>query len=69
MDSDTDVMVLPFLPSARDAEPVTIQAADEARRLVDKLEGTLRALGKLVVECGENNVLWGTDSIWYGSPQ
>src|SRR5262249_47239193 len=19
--------------------------------------------------CGENNVLWGTDSIWYGSPQ
>jgi predicted TIM-barrel fold metal-dependent hydrolase len=27
------------------------------------------ALGKLIVACGENNVLWGTDSIWYGSPQ
>jgi uncharacterized protein len=27
------------------------------------------ALGKLVKYCGENNVLWGTDSIWYGSPQ
>jgi hypothetical protein len=27
------------------------------------------ALGKLVRHCGENNVLWGTDSIWYGSPQ
>jgi predicted TIM-barrel fold metal-dependent hydrolase len=27
------------------------------------------ALGKLVRYCGENNVLWGTDSIWYGSPQ
>jgi hypothetical protein len=27
------------------------------------------ALGKLIKYCGENNVLWGTDSIWYGSPQ
>jgi uncharacterized protein len=44
MDSDTDVMVLSFVPSARDAEPVTIQAADEVRRLVDKLEGTHRLL-------------------------
>jgi len=26
-------------------------------------------LGKLLVHVGENNVLWGTDSIWYGSPQ
>ncbi len=26
-------------------------------------------IGKLVKYCGENNVLWGTDSIWYGSPQ
>ncbi len=44
MDSDTDVMVLSFVPSARDAEPVTIQAADEVRRIVDKLEGTHRLL-------------------------
>ncbi len=44
MDSDTDVMVLSFVPSSRDAEPVTIQAADEVRRLVDKLEGTHRLL-------------------------
>jgi predicted TIM-barrel fold metal-dependent hydrolase len=27
------------------------------------------ALGKLVRHVGEDNVLWGTDSIWYGSPQ
>jgi len=27
------------------------------------------ALGKLVKYCGADNVLWGTDSIWYGSPQ
>jgi hypothetical protein len=26
-------------------------------------------LGKLLVAFGENNVLWGTDSIFYGSPQ
>ena len=26
-------------------------------------------VGKLVKYIGENNVLWGTDSIWYGSPQ
>src|SRR5688572_8628197 len=44
MDSDTDVMVLSFVPSTRDAEPVTIQAADAVRRIVDKLEGTHRLL-------------------------
>jgi uncharacterized protein len=27
------------------------------------------ALGKLLRAVGEDNVLWGTDSIWYGSPQ
>ncbi len=26
-------------------------------------------LGKLLKYIGEDNVLWGTDSIWYGSPQ
>jgi hypothetical protein len=26
-------------------------------------------LGKLLVAVGEDNILWGTDSIWYGSPQ
>jgi uncharacterized protein len=26
-------------------------------------------LGKLLVAVGEDNVCWGTDSIWYGSPQ
>ena len=31
--------------------------------------GAAHALGKVIKYCGENNVLWGTDSIWYGSPQ
>ncbi|MGQ0546404.1 MAG: amidohydrolase family protein [Betaproteobacteria bacterium] len=37
MDSDTDMMVLSFVPSTRDAEPVTIQAADAVRRIVERL--------------------------------
>jgi hypothetical protein len=44
MDSDTDLMVLSFVPSTREAEPVTIEAADAVRRIVDKLEGTHRLL-------------------------
>jgi hypothetical protein len=32
-------------------------------------EQAAHALGKLFKYCGEDNVLWGTDSIWYGSPQ
>src|SRR5262245_13243474 len=44
MDSETDVMVLSFVPSTREAEPVTIQAADAVRRTVEKLEGTHRLL-------------------------
>ena len=32
-------------------------------------EQAAHALGKLIRHCGEDNVLWGTDSIWYGSPQ
>ena len=26
-------------------------------------------LGKLLVHVGEDNVLWGTDAVFYGSPQ
>jgi hypothetical protein len=26
-------------------------------------------IGKLLRYLGEDNILWGTDSIWYGSPQ
>jgi predicted TIM-barrel fold metal-dependent hydrolase len=32
-------------------------------------DSAAHALGKLLKHVGENNVLWGTDSIWYGSPQ
>ena len=39
------------------------------RFLMRDPEQAAHALGKLLMACGENNVLWGTDSIWYGSPQ
>lgn len=44
MDSDTDMMVLSFVPSRRDAQPLTIESADAVRRIVDRLEGTHRLL-------------------------
>jgi predicted TIM-barrel fold metal-dependent hydrolase len=44
LDSDTDMMVLSFVPSTRAAEPVTIQAADAVRRIVERLQGTHRLL-------------------------
>jgi hypothetical protein len=39
------------------------------RFLMREPEQAAHALGKLLKYCGEDNVLWGTDSIWYGSPQ
>ncbi|HET7366550.1 MAG TPA: amidohydrolase family protein [Burkholderiales bacterium] len=39
------------------------------RFLMRDPEQAAHALGKLIKYCGEDNVLWGTDSIWYGSPQ
>jgi hypothetical protein len=34
-----------------------------------KPEQAAHVLGKLLKHVGPDNVLWGTDSIWYGSPQ
>jgi len=39
------------------------------RFLMRDPEQAAHALGKLFKACGPDNVLWGTDSIWYGSPQ
>ena len=43
-DSDTDMMVLSFVPARRDAEPLTMEAADAVRRIVDRLQGTHRLM-------------------------
>jgi hypothetical protein len=39
------------------------------RYLMRDPDSAAHGLGKLLKACGEDNVLWGTDSIWYGSPQ
>jgi predicted TIM-barrel fold metal-dependent hydrolase len=44
LDSDTDMMVLSFVPSAADAEPLTIEEADATRRIIDEMEGSHRLL-------------------------
>lgn len=44
LDSDTDMMVLSFIPSRREKELLTIQEADAVRRIVAKMKGTKRLL-------------------------
>ena len=39
------------------------------RFLMREPDSAAHALGKLFKHVGPDNVLWGTDSIWYGSPQ
>jgi len=39
------------------------------RYLMREPDQAAHLLGKLLRTFGEDNVLWGTDSIWYGSPQ
>lgn len=44
LDSDTDIMVLSFVPSTRETEPVTIEEAAQTRRIVSELEGSKRLM-------------------------
>ncbi|MEQ9319266.1 MAG: amidohydrolase family protein [Polyangiaceae bacterium] len=39
------------------------------RQLMTKPVEAQHAIGKLLLYFGEDRVVWGTDSIWYGSPQ
>ena len=39
------------------------------RNLMGDPDQAAHLLGKLIAALGPSNVLWGTDSIWYGSPQ
>jgi predicted TIM-barrel fold metal-dependent hydrolase len=42
LDSDTDLMVLSFVPSTREDEPLTIEEATATRDIVEKMEGSKR---------------------------
>jgi predicted TIM-barrel fold metal-dependent hydrolase len=50
-------------------ENVYVDLASAWRELMHDPTQAAHVLGKLLLHVGEDNVLWGTDSIWYGSPQ
>ena len=80
---DTGVKEGPHDPRAKAGVDVLVRAMQEAgnpRNVYAELGSTWRfvmrdpdqaahLLGKLLKTFGEDRVLWGTDSIWYGSPQ
>jgi hypothetical protein len=39
------------------------------RFLMTQPDAAAHVLGKLLLHLGEDRILWGTDSIWYGTPQ
>ena len=63
LDSDTDMMVLSFIPSRREKELLTIQEADEVRRIIDEMEGTHRLLIHGRVNPNQDNDLEGMDEL------
>ena len=65
-----DALVTSLL--ANDVKPggnVYAELGSAWRFLMRDPDSAAHALGKLLKHVGEDNVLWGTDSIWYGSPQ
>jgi hypothetical protein len=80
---DTGVKEGPYDPQAKAGVDVLVRSMRDAGRpknVYAELGSTWRfvmrdpdqaahLLGKLLVTFGEDNILWGTDSIWYGSPQ
>lgn len=63
LDSDTDMMVLSFVPSKRDAEPLTIAAADATRRIIDRMEGSHRLLLHGRVNPNQDGDIEGMDEL------
>ncbi len=79
---DTAVKEGPYDPNAAAGVDVLIRSVREhdVKNVYAELGSTWRfvmrdpdqaahLLGKLLLHIGEDNILWGTDSIWYGSPQ
>ncbi len=48
---------------------VWVDVATLWRQLLTQPDQAAHALGKLFKRVGEQRVLWGTDAIWYGSPE
>lgn len=48
---------------------VWVDTAAMWRQLLTQPDQAAHAMGKILSRVGEKRVMWGTDSIWYGSPQ
>jgi predicted TIM-barrel fold metal-dependent hydrolase len=48
---------------------VWVDVATLWRQLLTQPDQAAHALGKLLLRVGEHRVLWGTDAVWYGSPE
>jgi predicted TIM-barrel fold metal-dependent hydrolase len=50
-------------------ENVWVDVATLWRQLLTDPDQAAHAIGKLLSRLGTNRVLWGTDAVWYGSPE
>ncbi|MGD0394056.1 MAG: amidohydrolase family protein, partial [Acidimicrobiales bacterium] len=48
---------------------VWVDLATVWRQLLTQPDQAAHALGKLLTRVGQERVMWGTDAIWYGSPE
>ena len=48
---------------------IWVDVATLWRQLLTQPDQAAHALGKLLLRVGEQRVLWGTDAVWYGSPE
>lgn len=63
MDSETDLMVLSFVPSTRESEPLTIEEAHATRDIIERLDGTDRLLIHGRVNPNQDGDLAGMDEL------
>jgi len=63
LDSDTDLVVLSFVPSTRKGEPLTIEEATATARIVEKMQGTHRMLVHGRVNPNQEGDLEGMDML------
>ena len=63
LDSDTDLVVLSFVPSTRKGEPLTIEEAAATAAIVERMEGTHRMLLHGRVNPNQEGDLDGMDEL------
>ncbi len=74
IDEAVDQGVNRLLTSVREAgigpgDNVYAELGSTWRRAMTDVDDAAHLLGKLLLTLGEDRILWGTDSLWYGSPQ